>query len=185
MPSVNHNPQVAPFDKQVPAVKSPEKPQATESTRPADQNPELQTSEKFAAATATTGIGAAVTHVSLVDNLSEKAQNLGHQAKEAIKAHFAHPPEENLTKGLEKALEGARDGLEEFVDDITDGRMLRDARKETQRFVRDHFTEQSPAEKIKNAVKDTAEDVVDAAADLADDLKDGRLSKKISNKLEN
>ena len=51
--------------------------------------------------------GAAKSHMSFI----EKVEHLGHEAVDAIKGHFAHPPEEGLIKNIK---EGWTDGRQQI-----------------------------------------------------------------------
>lgn len=51
--------------------------------------------------------GAAKSHMSFI----EKVEQLGHEAAQAIKGHFAHPPEEGLIKNIK---EGWTDGRQQI-----------------------------------------------------------------------
>lgn len=109
----------------------------------------------------------------------EGLEKAGSKLNEAVKERYSHPPEKKLIDGLQKETQKIGHKIEEFVDDVKDGRVLREAKKDVSRFVRDHLTHQTPTEKMQNKLSDAVEDLGDAAADLVDDIQDGRLGDKV------
>ncbi|MGV3523924.1 MAG: hypothetical protein ACO1RX_06840 [Candidatus Sericytochromatia bacterium] len=109
----------------------------------------------------------------------KEIEKTGSKINEAIKERYSNPPEKKLIDGLQKETQKIGHKIEEFVDDLKDGRVLRDAKKDVSRFVRDHLTHQTPTEKMQNQLSDAVEDIGDAAADLVDDIQDGRLGDKV------
>jgi hypothetical protein len=143
----------------------------------------LSHNEKVALTVGTIATGGALPVVSLiVEGGAHAVQSLGRNARkltEAVQEKYSHPPEKPLADKLSKALNHAGDKIEEAVDDLKDGRTLRDAKKGISRGVRDTFKHQTPAEKIGNTIKDGFEDAVDGVSDVIDDIKDGRMMNKI------
>lgn len=145
---------------------------------------ELSPQEKVAFGAGGAVLGTAIASFSLVgEKIADVAQEAGKTIEKEISKRYKRPPEAKLVESLKNAFEDIVDGAEAFIDDVKDGRIARDVSKNVQRFHRDHLTEQSPLEKVKNKMGDAAEDAVHAAADLADDIADGRTGQQIEKKV--
>lgn len=126
--------------------------------------------------------GGAAPAVSL---LAEEGVEVAQSAVEAAQEKYSSPPPEaEAAEKIKKAMQNAGDKAEEFVDDLGDGRVFRDAGKTGKRFIRDNFTERTPGEKLMDNISDAIEDAGDAISDFVDDVQDGRMARKIERKLD-
>lgn len=146
---------------------------------------ELSTQEKIAFSTGGAVVGAAIASLSLVgEKIADVAKETGQAIeKQMDKKYKSPPPESKMVESLKNVFEDIVDSAEELIDDVKDGRIARDVTKNVKRFHRDHFTEQSPIDKMKNKIGDAAEDTLHAASDLADDIADGRTGQHIEKKV--